>query len=117
MIQRMGRILRRKPLGSGARFVILFASDTLEDPRTDERDGFMEEIQDVAESSRIFGAGDHERLTSFLDYSGPEVLTSPKKIGPMSSLDDIPTQSDLVERYAWLNFLAWHERTKDHAEA
>ena len=117
MIQRMGRILRRKPLGSGARFVILFASDTLEDPRTDERDGFMEEIQDVAESSRIFGAGDHERLTSFLDYSGPEVLTSPKKIGPMSSLDDIPTQSDPVERYAWFNFLAWHERTKDHAEA
>ena len=117
MIQRMGRILRRKPLGSGARFVILFASDTLEDPRTDERDGFMEEIQDVAESSRIFGAGDHERLTSFLDYSGPEVLTSPKKIGPMSSLEAIPTQSDLVERYAWLNFLAWHERTKDHVEA
>jgi len=117
MIQRMGRILRRKPLGSGARFVILFASDTLEDPRTDERDGFMEEIQDVAESSRIFGAGDHERLTSFLDYSGPEVLTSPKKIGPMSSLEAIPAQSNLVERYAWLNFLAWHERTKDHAEA
>ena len=117
MIQRMGRILRRKPLGSGARFVILFASDTLEDPRTDERDGFMEEIQDVAESSRIFGADDYERLTTFLDYSGPEVLTSPKKFGLLSSLDDIPTQSDLVERYAWLNFLAWHERTKDHAEA
>lgn len=117
MIQRMGRILRRKPLGSGARFVILFASDTLEDPRTDERDGFMEEIQDIAESSRIFGAGDHEHLASFLDYSGPEVLTQPKTIGPMSSLDDIPSQSDLVERYAWLNFLAWHEKTKDHAGA
>ena len=117
MIQRMGRILRRKPLGSGARFVILFASDTLEDPRTDERDGFMEEIQDIAESSRIFGAGDHEHLASFLDYSGPEVLTQPKTIGPMSSLDDIPSQSDLVERYAWLNFLAWPEKTKDHAGA
>ena len=117
MIQRMGRILRRKPLGSGARFVILFASDTLEDPRTDERDGFMEEIQDVAESSRIFGPGDHERLTSFLDFRGPEVLTSPETIGPMSALEAIPIQSDLVERYAWLNFLTWHERTKDHAEA
>ena len=117
MIQRMGRILRRKPLGSGARFVILFASDTLEDPRTDERDGFMEEIQDVAESSRIFGPGDHERLTSFLDFRGPEVLTSPETIGPMSALEAIPIQSDLVERYAWLNFLPWHQRTKDHAEA
>jgi len=117
MIQRMGRILRRKPLGSGARFVILFASDTLEDPRTDERDGFMEEIQDVAESSRIFGAGDHKQLTNFLDYSGPKVLIPPKAIGPMSSLKGIPTQSDSVERYAWLNFLAWRERTNDHAEA
>ncbi len=117
MIQRMGRILRRKPLGSGARFVILFASDTLEDPRTDERDGFMEEIQEVAESSRIFGPGDHERLTSFLDFRGPEVLTSPKTIGPMSTLEAIPSQSDLAERYAWLNFLTWRERTKDHAEA
>ena len=117
MIQRMGRILRRKPLGSGARFVILFASDTLEDPRADERDGFMEEIQDIAESSRIFGADDHEHLASFLDYSGPEVLTQPKTIGPMSSLDDIPSRSDLVERHAWLNFLAWREKTKDHAGA
>ena len=117
MIQRMGRILRRKPLGSGARFVILFASDTLEDPRTDERDGFMEEIQDVAESSRIFGAGDHKQLTNFLDYSGPKVLIPPKTIGPMSSLKGIPTQTDFVERYAWLHFLAWHERTNDHAEA
>ena len=117
MIQRMGRILRRKPLGSGARFVILFASDTLEDPRTDERDGFMEEIQDVAESSRIFSADDHKQLTNFLDFPGPKVLTSPKTIGPMSSLEGIPTQSDFVERYAWLNFLAWRERTNDHAEA
>ena len=116
MIQRMGRILRRKPLGSGARFVILFASDTLEDPRTDERDGFMEEIQDVAESSRIFGADDHKQLTNFLDFPGPKVLTPPKTIGPMSSLGSIPTQSDFVERYAWLNFVTWRERTNDHAE-
>lgn len=117
MIQRMGRILRRKPLGSGARFVILFASDTLEDPRTDERDGFMEEIQDIAEASEIFSAEDHEKLADFLDYSGPPVLTTPKTIGPMSSREDIPERSDLLERYAWLNFLAWSDRTEDHAEA
>ena len=66
---------------------------------------------------RIFGPGDHERLTSFLDFRGPEVLTSPETIGPMSALEAIPIQSDLVERYAWLNFLPWHQRTKDHAEA
>ena len=32
MIQRMGRILRRKRAGVAARFVIMFAKDTLEDP-------------------------------------------------------------------------------------
>ena len=35
----------------------------------------------------------------------------------MSALEAIPIKSDLVERYAWLNFLTWHQRTKDHAEA
>ncbi len=117
MIQRMGRILRRKPLGSGARFVILFASDTLEDPRTDERDGFMEEIQDIAESSWIFGAEDHAELNGFLDYHGSETLTLPQTIGPMTSLADIPTQVDSFERYAWLNFLAWDDLTKAHDDA
>ena len=41
MIQRMGRILRRKRAGVAARFVIMFAKDTLEDPANRiERDGF-----------------------------------------------------------------------------
>ena len=53
MIQRMGRILRRKEIGSGARFVILFSRDTLEDPTAHERDGFMEEIENISETSKI----------------------------------------------------------------
>ena len=41
MIQRMGRILRRKRAGVSARFLIMFAKDTLEDPSSRvERDGW-----------------------------------------------------------------------------
>ena len=82
MIQRMGRILRRKPLGSGARFVIIFAADTLEDPRfSEDRDGFLEEIEMIAESSRIFRPSEFDELATFLDYTGPSVLKDPDTVG------------------------------------
>ena len=49
MIQRMGRILRRKRPGVGARFVILYATDTIEDPSMRfERDGFLDEIERIS---------------------------------------------------------------------
>ena len=94
MIQRMGRILRRKPLGRGARFVIIFSANTLEDPRfSDERDGFLEEIERIAESTRIFEPNEFAELTSFLDYRGPAVLIEPARAGkfvaPQLSPDEI----------------------------
>jgi RNA polymerase primary sigma factor len=94
MIQRMGRILRRKPLGSGARFVIIFAADTLEDPRfSEDRDGFLEEIELIAEASRIFKPNEFDLLATFLDYAGPAELTVPETAGgfvpPQLSPDDI----------------------------
>ena len=53
MIQRMGRILRRKRPGVAARFVIMFAKDTLEDPANRiERDGFLDEIERISEATR-----------------------------------------------------------------
>jgi len=82
MIQRMGRILRRKPLGSGARFVIIFSADTLEDPRfSEDRDGFLEEIEMIAEQSRIFRPNEFDELATFLDYTGPDVLIEPETVG------------------------------------
>ena len=52
MIQRMGRILRRKRPGVAARFVIMFAKDTLEDPANRiERDGFLDEIERISEAT------------------------------------------------------------------
>jgi len=82
MIQRMGRILRRKPLGSGARFVIIFAADTLEDPRfSEDRDGFLEEIEEIAEASRIFRPSEFDQLSEFLDYTGPAEVIEPETVG------------------------------------
>ncbi len=61
MVQRMGRILRRKPDGRLARFVMVFVEETVEDPAHGAHDLFLDEVTDVAESVRIFngvGAAD-----------------------------------------------------------
>ena len=116
MIQRMGRILRRKEIGSGARFVILFSRDTLEDPTAQERDGFMEEIENISETSKIFDVDEYDKLATFLEYAGPEILPDIRKIGPMSDLDQIPDGIDPVEEYAWLSYLSWAQTTERHEE-
>lgn len=86
MIQRMGRVLRRKEQGSGARFVIIFARDTLEDPMlNEERDGFLEEIERISENSRIFDEKDRDRLVDFLDYAGPAEIVDPVRVGPLNA--------------------------------
>jgi RNA polymerase primary sigma factor len=55
MIQRMGRVLRRKRDGRFAGFVICFAENTNEDPASDEsKQCFIEEITLVAEETKRF---------------------------------------------------------------
>ncbi len=84
MIQRMGRILRRKEKGSGARFVIIFARDTAEDPTaTEDRDGFLDEIEEISESSAVFHPGEFDQMADFLDYAGPEEIIQPEQVGPL----------------------------------
>ena len=48
MVQRMGRILRPKPDGGRASFVILYAENTSEDPRSGAHETFLEEATTVA---------------------------------------------------------------------
>lgn len=92
MIQRMGRILRRKAEGSGARFVIIFARDTAEDPTaTEDRDGFLDEIEEISESSAVFHPADFEKLEEFLDYSGPETVIEPVRVGPLTADEEEPS--------------------------
>src|SRR6476469_3936045 len=71
MIQRMGRILRRKRPGIAARFVIMFAKDTVEDPTNRvERDGFLDEIERISEATRVFDSAQFEHLEAFLATAG-----------------------------------------------
>jgi superfamily II DNA or RNA helicase len=81
MIQRMGRILRRKRPGGRARFVIMYAEDTLEDPaHRIERDGFVEEIERISEATGVFDARRFDDLDDFLAAPGPAVVPEPERL-------------------------------------
>lgn len=82
MIQRMGRILRRKGPGGRARLVIMFAEDTLEDPaQRIERDGFVEEIERISEATGVFNSQRFDELDRFLAASGPLDVPEPERLG------------------------------------
>src|SRR6185437_15628339 len=81
MIQRMGRILRRKRAGVSARFLIMFAKDTLEDPANRiERDGFLDEIERISEATAVFDSTRFEELDSFLGAPGPSTVREPEHL-------------------------------------
>lgn len=81
MIQRMGRILRRKRPGVAARFVIMFAKDTLEDPANRvERDGFLDEIERISDTSGVFDGAKFDKLDAFLAEPGPDVVPDPEHL-------------------------------------
>lgn len=81
MIQRMGRVLRRKQPGVSARFVIMFAKDTVEDPANRvERDGFLDEIERISEATGTFDGHQSEALHTFLAAPGPEVVPEPEHL-------------------------------------
>jgi len=80
MIQRMGRILRRKQPGVSARFVIMFAKDTLEDPtQRVERDGFLDEIERISDATAVFDSARFGALETFLAAAGPEIVPEPER--------------------------------------
>lgn len=56
MVQRMGRILRRKSDGRYARFVIAYVVGTSEDPDEGAHGAFLDDITDVADHVIDFGA-------------------------------------------------------------
>lgn len=81
MIQRMGRILRRKRPGGRARFVIVYAEDTLEDPaQRIERDGFVEEIERISEATGVFNARSFDEIDDFLAAPGPADVPEPERL-------------------------------------
>jgi len=87
MIQRMGRILRRKRPGVAARFVIMFAKDTLEDPTNRvERDGFLDEIERISEATGVFDSTQRRAIDEFLAAPGPDVVPEPERAGGAGEL-------------------------------
>jgi hypothetical protein len=81
MIQRMGRILRRKQAGVAARFVIMFAKDTLEDPANRiERDGFLDEIERISDATGVFDGERFADLDAFLGEAGPAIVPDPEHL-------------------------------------
>lgn len=97
MIQRMGRVLRRKAAGVGARFVIVFARDTLEDPAARaERDGFLDEVEAIAEAAERFDADRFDELDAFLAAPGPSEAPEPQRLGAVTAaLAELGVGADL----------------------
>ena len=58
MIQRMGRVLRRKSDGRSAHFIIVYATATVEDPALGAHEGFLDEIAPVAAAVHYVSAVD-----------------------------------------------------------
>jgi hypothetical protein len=103
MVQRMGRILRRKRPGISARFVIMFAKDTVEDPgQRIERDGFIDEIECIAEPTRVFDGARYDELDAFLAAPGPAVVPEPEHLERFVGVD--PETSPPETAYALLAF-------------
>jgi len=108
MIQRMGRILRRKRRGVAARFVIMFAKDTLEDPNNQfERDGFLDEIERIAEATGVFDSTKFEALARFLAAPGPAEIPEPEYVDDRRPVVD--ASDDIEANYARLAFTNRHD--------
>jgi len=120
MIQRMGRILRRKRPGVAARFVIMFAKDTLEDPAFRiERDGFLDEIELIAEATRVFDATQLAELDAFLAEPGPDTVPEPERLEKYEAaagtnvhtddaIDALADSLGVEVAYAFLSFARLH---------
>jgi superfamily II DNA or RNA helicase len=57
MIQRMGRVLRRKTDGRLARLAILHVEGTIEDPAQGAHEGFLDAVTEIADAIRRFSPG------------------------------------------------------------
>ncbi len=68
MIQRMGRVLRKKPDQRLARFVVLYAESTVEDPAQGAHESFLAEVTEVADEVSTFASssGSSQQLVEFL---------------------------------------------------
>jgi superfamily II DNA or RNA helicase len=95
MVQRLGRVIRKKPDGRYACFVHVFAEGTGEDPDQGAQESFVDQIQSSADEFERFGATRIDAALRFInDFAGkrPDVSAS----GP-KPVDELPTDVAKVE--------------------
>lgn len=92
MIQRMGRVLRRKEDGRLARLAILYLEGTTEDPHSGAHEAFLSEVTAVADDLDDFSASRLDDALEFLCITEPfEPARGPRLEG------DPPRASSYVE--------------------
>lgn len=57
MVQRLGRVIRRKEDGRPVTFILLYAHDTVEDPESGVHEGFFDLVGEVADDTTVLEPG------------------------------------------------------------
>jgi RNA polymerase primary sigma factor len=65
MIQRMGRVLRKKPDHRKAKIAVLYAIGTSEDPKLGAHEDFLEDITEVADAIEYFDQNNLYKIINF----------------------------------------------------
>jgi RNA polymerase primary sigma factor len=91
MVQRMGRVLRRKPDGRLARFVVFYVKNTHEDPACGAHEEFLEEIVSVADTAINLHIHPHrDDIVSFLNnYESPVGQGMPRVAEEVSQMTTV----------------------------
>jgi hypothetical protein len=77
MVQRMGRVLRKKADGRLARIVVMYVAGTSEDPDLGAHDAFVDLITPVAADKRYFGPQDSaDAICAYLNDFHPHTKVS-----------------------------------------
>lgn len=86
MIQRMGRIVRRKADGRMARFAILYVADTSEDPSQGAHGMYLKNMEEFADAVADFPASAQEAdICAFLNALTPEAAQIVARTWPRPS--------------------------------
>ena len=101
MIQRMGRVLRRKDDGRLARIAILYLEGTTEDPSCGAHEAFLSEVTSVAEDLDDFGCDRLDDALAFLCVTdpirpaqGPRMEGDPPRTNERAEVEDEAVAAD-----------------------
>lgn len=103
MVQRMGRVLRRKADGRLARLGVLYLERTTEDPLLGAHEVFLGEVLAVAEDYKRFKGAEVEAANAFLADTAPlcearlpRRVGEPPRVAPSVADDTLPVSDVLA---------------------